>query len=470
MVKLIIGYCRVSSNKQFAEGHALERYIESLVRFGIPESLIYFDVESGVSDRREGFNAVLDLVQSGQVAAVVIPNFDRLTRSPLQWEQTRELFTKYGVQVKFLEDGELDLESPDGLFTGRIKAALAAQVRDRIRAHSLAGHAKHRERKEPYKPIFGYVKIDGEIKPNEGKYPRSNLSYYQVARELVDIFLEVRSLGATLQTFKNKFYMHPPSYEGKIHLKCPSSTTGLKNWLLNAQLRGKLQYLSFGHKTPQIIVEGTHAPLIIEDDWIAIQGISEGNKTRRAVNPGRLINPLSGIAKCRCCSGAMSQRTGYKRTNGEYSDRFLVCRNARSRNGHCKPEYARGYGMSIEVVERVVREKLAERAGEIASLVPNVRAINPEIVELRESIKMLEAINDPDLIEVIERKHTKLRLLQETEEIKTVESQEKGKLLEMVVHPGFWDGMTPSDRNAIYRDLIEVVWCDRGRLEVVPYN
>ena len=469
-MKLIIGYCRVSSNKQFSEGHALERYIESLVRFGIPESLIYFDVESGISDRREGFNAVLDLVQSGQVAAVIIPNFDRLTRSPLQWEQTRELFTKYGVHIKFLEDGELDLESPDGLFTGRIKAALAAQVRDRIRAHSLAGHAKHRERKEPYKPIFGYIKIDGEIVPNQGKYPGSGLSYFQVARELVDIFLEVRSLGGTLQTFKNKFYMHAPSYGGKIHLKCPSSTTGVKNWLLNAQLRGKLQYLSFGHKTPQIIVEGTHAPLITEDDWIAIQGILESNKTHKAINASRLINPLSGIAKCRCCGGAMSQRTGYKRANGEYSARVLVCRNARSRNGHCQPEYARGYGLTIEVAEGAVREKLGERAAEIANLVPLVRDINPEIVELRESIKVLQAINDSDLVEVIERKKTRLLLLHETESIKTVESQEKGKLLEMVIHPGFWDGMTPGDRNTIYRDLIEVVWCDRGRLEVVPYS
>jgi DNA invertase Pin-like site-specific DNA recombinase len=471
MVKLIIGYCRVSSNKQFSEGHALERYIESLVRFGIPESLIYFDVESGVSDRREGFNAVLDLVRSGQVSAVVIPNFDRLTRSPLQWEQTRELFTKHGVQVKFLEDGELDLESPDGLFTGRIKAALAAQVRDRIRAHSLAGHAKHRERKEPYKPIFGYIKIDGAIVPNGGKYPRnSHLSYFQVARELVDIFLEVRSLGGTLQTFKNKFYMHPPSYKGKIHLKCPSSTTGLKNWLLNAQLRGKLQYLSFGHKTPQMIVKSTHTPLINEDEWMIIQGILEDNKTRRAVNAGTLINPLSSIAKCRCCGGSMSQRTGYKRTDGEYSARLLVCRNARSRNGHCQPEYARGYGLTIEVAERAVREKLGERASEIANLVPNVREINPEIVELRESIKILQAINDLDLVEAIERKKTRLLLLQESEEIKTVASQEKGKLLEMVIHPGFWDGMTPGDRNAIYRDLVEVVWCDRGRLEVMPYN
>lgn len=468
MVKLILGYCRVSSNKQFSDGHALERYIESLVRFGIPESLIYFDVESGISDSRTGFNAVLDLVRSGQVATVVIPNFDRLTRSPLQWEQTRELFTKYGVQIKFLEDGDLDLTSPDGLFTGRIKAALAAQVRDRIRSHSLAGHAKHRERKEPYKPIFGYIKIDGVIVPNDGKYPRSKLTYFEVARQLVDIFLEVRLLGETLQIFKSRLYMHPPSYKGKIHLKAPSSTTGLKSWLLNAQLRGKLQYLSFGHKTPQLIVDSTHKPMMTGDEWLEVKSIFENNLTSQRVNPRHLINPLSGIAKCSFCGGAMSQRTGYKRVSGEYGIRLLVCRNARSRNGNCKPDYARGYGVTIEVAERVVQNKLLERAEEIASKVPSVKTINPSITELRQSIRMLQAINDSDLVEVIERKNTRLQLLIETEEIKNVESEEKFKLLEMVSHPDFWVGMSPGERNGIYKDLVSVLWCDKGKLNVVP--
>lgn len=468
MGKLIIGYCRVSSNKQFEEGHALERYIESLVRFGIPESLIYFDVESGVSDAREGFNAVMSLVKSGQVATVVIPNFDRLTRSPLQWEQAREVFTQFGVQVRFLEDGELDLNSPDGLFTGRVKAALAAQVRDRIRHHSISGHRRHRERKEPYKAIFGFIMVDGKIRPNDDKYPRSKLSYFQVARALVDIFLELRSYGAALEAFKSRFYMHPASYFGKVHLKAPSSTTGLKRWLGNAMLRGQIQYLSFGRTAPLLIVDGEHEPLITDNEWQEIKSIFDRNLAgKRTYDRSVLINPLSGIAKCKHCGGAMSQRCGYKRIDGEYSNRLLVCRNARSKNGQCKPEYSRGHGLTIEKAESAVQLEISAQAEAIAAYVPDMKEINPEILELRTSIKMLKAIDDHDLVEVIERKRTRLQLLIETEEIKTVRSEEKKELLEMVAHPSFWVEMSPSERNAVYRDLVEVVWCDRGKLTVI---
>jgi site-specific DNA recombinase len=466
--RLIVGYCRVSSKQQFTDGHALERYIDALVKYGIPQSLIYFDIETGVSDTREGFGAVLDLVRADRVSQVIIPNFDRLTRSPLQWEQARELFTKHEVQIKFLEDGELNLTSPDGLFTGRVKAALAAQVRDRLRSHSLAGHAKHREREEPYKPIFGYIKIDGAIVPNKSLYPKSDLTYFQVARKLVDLFLECKSWGKTLDDFKQQFYIHPASYGGKIHLKAPSSSTGVKSWLLNAQLRGKLQYLSFGHKTPQIIIDSIHQPLISDDEWLIIKSICEDNKTRKkGVSCDKLINPLSGVARCRNCGGAMSQRLNYKNKSGEWG-RFLACRSARNRNGLCNPIYAKTYRLTLDIAEKKVQTALVARSHKIANLVPTEKPDNPKIQELNDSIQMLERLNDPDLYEAIEKKRTQLFLLEESEKIGAVESSEKVKLLQYMQHPDFWEGMTPHDRNLVYRELIEVVWCDRGSVVVVP--
>lgn len=466
--RLIVGYCRVSSKQQFTDGHALERYIDSLIKYGIPQSLIYFDVETGVSDTREGFGTVLDLVRANLVSQVVIPNFDRLTRSPLQWEQARELFTKHEVQIKFLEDGDLDLTSPDGLFTGRIKAALAAQVRDRLRSHSIAGHAKHRERKEPYKPIFGYIKIDGAILTNQSPYPESDLTYFQVARKLVDNFLECKSLGKTLDNFRQQFYLHPASYGGKIHLKAPSSTTGVKNWLLNAQLRGKLQYLSFGHKTPQIIIDSVHQPLIGNDEWLIIKSIFEDNKTRKkGVSCDKLKNPLSGVVRCRNCGGAMSQKVNYKNKAGEWG-RFLTCRNARNRNERCKPIYAKTYKLTLDIAEKQVQTALIARSQQIANLIPTEKPDNPKIQELNDSIQMLEGLNDPDLHDAIEKKRTQLFLLQESEKLGDAESSQKVKLLQYMQHPGFWEGMTPYDRNLVYRELIEVVWCDRGTVEVVP--
>lgn len=470
MNRLIVGYCRVSSKQQFTDGHALERYIDALAKYGIPQSLIYFDVETGVSDTREGFGAVLNLVKANRVSQIVIPNFDRLTRSPLQWEQARELFAKHQVQIKFLEDGDLDLTSPDGLFTGRIKAALAAQVRDRLRSHSIAGHAKHREREEPYKPIFGYIKIDGAILPNQSIYPQSDLSYFQVARKLVDFFLEYKSLGKALDSFRQQFYFHPPSYGGKIHLKAPSSSTGLRNWLLNAQLRGKIQYLSYGYNTPQIIIDSHHQPLICNDEWLMIKSIFEDNKTRKkGVSCDKLKNPLSGVARCRNCGGAMSQKVNYKNKAGEWG-RFLACRNARSRNKRCKPIYARTYKLTLDKAEKIVQTKLIERSQEIAKLVSTAdqKLSNPEIEKLKRSIQIMEQLNDSDLYDVIEKKRTQLFLLEESEKQEAVESSEKVKLLQYMQHPDFWSGMTPYDRNVVYRELIEVVWCDCGCVEVVP--
>ncbi|AFZ01050.1 fdxN element excision recombinase XisF [Calothrix sp. PCC 6303] len=468
MTRLIVGYCRVSSKQQFTDGHALERYIDALVNYGIPESLIYFDIETGVSDTREGFGAILDLVRANRISQVIIPNFDRLTRSPLQWEQARELFTKHDVQIKFLEDGELNLTSPDGLFTGRVKAALAAQVRDRLRSHSLAGHAKHREREEPYKPIFGYIKIDGAIVPNQSLYPKSDLTYFQVARKLIDLFLECKSLSKAREDFQQQFYLHPPSYKGKIHLKAPSSSTGVRSWLLNALLRGKLQYLSFGHKTPQIIIDSIHQPLITEDEWLMIKAIFEDNKTRKkGVSCDKLINPLSSVARCRNCGGAMSQRLNYKNKSGEWG-RFLACRNARSRNGLCDNIYAKTYGLTLDIAEKKLQTELITRSQQIANLLPSDKPDNPKIQELKDSIQMLERLNDADLHDAIEKKRTQLFLLEENEKLGAVESSEKLKLLQYMQHPDFWEGMTPYERNLVYRELIEVVWCDRGSVVVVP--
>jgi site-specific DNA recombinase len=470
MERLIIGYCRVSSKQQVSDGHGLERYIEALIQYGIPANFIFFDVETGISDTREGLNSVLDLVKSGKVAQVVIPNFDRLTRSPAQWEQARDLFTKHNVQLKFLEDGQLDLLSPDGLFTGRIKAALAAQVRDRLRSHSINGHAKHRERKEPYRPIFGYIKIDGVIVPNQQIYPNSKITYFKAARKLIDLFLESKSCGKALDDFRKKFYVHPPTYGGLPHMRCPSSTCGFKNWISNAILRGKLQYLSFGHKTPEIIIDSTHQPIITEDEWLIIESVFENNKSqKKGVKTDELINPLSGVCKCKNCGGVMSQRCTYKNKAGEWS-RFLVCRNARQRNGLCLPKYALTYGLSLELAERQVQAALVAKANELSELLPLEKTVvfSSKVQELTDSIAKLVALDDPDLNEVIDKKRTQLFLIKESEKLESSASEEKVKLLQYVRHPDFWEGMTPHERNLVYRDLVKVCWCDKGKLEVLP--
>ncbi|OKH56268.1 hypothetical protein NIES2101_00340 [Calothrix sp. HK-06] len=472
MDKLIIGYCRVSTQRQQTDGHALERYIDALLQYGIPEKLVFFDVESGVSTTREGLNAVLNLVKAGQVSQVVIPNFDRLTRDPKQWEEARELFNKHDVKLRFLEDGELDLNSPDGLFTGRIKAALAAQVRDRLRSHSKAGHARHRELKQPYKPVFGYIKIDGLIRPNSDLYPESNKTYFEVARHLVDLFLMYKSIDRACVEFKKLYYCEPPSYYGKNHLKAPV-THSLKRWLENAMLRGKIQYLSFGRSAPLIIVEGQHQPLITDAEWLIISSILEANKKKKqGISTDKLLNVLSGVARCKNCGGVMTLKTGYKRKDGTYK-LGLCCRRARERDQRCKPEYTKYANNSLDVLEEKVKNALLEHAHKIIdsviTLTPEPIETSPEMESLIKSIKILEAINDPDLGEVIEKKRTQLFLLQESQKMKTAESTERIERYRQLTTftAEIWGLMSVFERNLLYRDLIEVVLCDRGSIEVI---
>jgi site-specific DNA recombinase len=101
-------------------------------------------------------------------------------------------------------------------------------------------------------------------------------------------------------------------------------------------------------------------------------------------------------------------------------------------------------------------------------MVPTEKPDNPKIQELNNSIQMLERLNDSDLYDVIEKKRTQLFLIQESEKLGAVESLEQFKLLQYMQHPDFWQGMTPHERNLVYRELIEVVWCDRGSVVVVP--
>ena len=472
MQRLVVGYCRVSSQQQVSDGHALERYIGALILYGIPENLVFFDVESGAVENRKGLNDVLALVKTGKVDRVVIPNFDRLTRSPSQWESLRELFAKHGTALKTLEDGELDLHSPDGRLMGRMKAAFAAQVRDRIQAHSKQGHAKHRERKEPYKPIFGYIKIDGELRPNNDLYPESNKSYFEVARSLVDLFLEHKSIGKVINEFRKNYYCHPSRYYGKIHLKAPL-THSLKRWLENAILRGQLQYLSFGRQTPQMIVEGKHKPLITEKEWLTIKAILEDNKLRKkGISTDKLTNVFSGIARCKNCGGLMTMRTNFKRKDGSYG-RALSCRRARERDPRCSPEYSKYKGVSLDMIEHKVRNALLTHAKKLVDRVINSSEdspqINPEAEALIKSIELLESINDSDLQEVIEKKKTQLFLLQESQKMKIVESFEREKRYQDItlLNVELWESMSVHERNLLYNDLIEVIWCDRGVIDIV---
>jgi site-specific DNA recombinase len=176
-----------------------------LKQHGLSEEQIYWDIESGSNEKREGYNKVLEKVRSRLVDKIIVPCFDRFTRSPLGWEQAKNELLEFGVELIFLDGGSLDLETPEGLFTSRILAAMSAQVRDKNRYNSIQGHRFFQEKRKIYQAIFGLKKDGDLVKPNRDRYKDSDSTVEEVAIAVIKMFLHTGNMSATVSCFCDKY-------------------------------------------------------------------------------------------------------------------------------------------------------------------------------------------------------------------------------------------------------------------------
>ena len=79
---------------------------------------MFSDIASGMNEKRNGLNALIDNVISGTVNKVVISNRDRLTR--FGYGYLKSLFDKYNceiIEVNLTDDKTFEQELTDDLIT-----------------------------------------------------------------------------------------------------------------------------------------------------------------------------------------------------------------------------------------------------------------------------------------------------------------------------------------------------------------
>ena len=112
-------YARVSTTKQKKD---LENQITYLKKFVvangnvIDNDLVFSDVASGMNEKRNGLNALIDNVISGTVNKIVISNRDRLTR--FGYGYLKSLFDRYNceiIEVNLTDDKTFEQELTDDL-------------------------------------------------------------------------------------------------------------------------------------------------------------------------------------------------------------------------------------------------------------------------------------------------------------------------------------------------------------------
>ncbi len=470
-LKYSVGYCRVSTQRQQSEGHGLERYIEALRNYGLTDDQIYWDIDSGASDSRVNYRKVLTLIKAGKIKKLVIPYFSRFTRSSLHFEQELEELKNTGVILVFLDGGQLGLDKPDDLFNLRLKSALAERERDLIIHNSREGVKYFRAQEKVFQSLFGYKKVDDTLIINHDLYKESNRSYYQVALDMIDYFCQSRSLSDTVKKF-NTLYGFEFS-KSKLIPDHPHSHGGFRKWLLHPMLRGFLVYFNQDNNK-RVLIPDKFERILSDDKYIEICNIlDKSHLTKR--KRSTVINPLMGLIYCAGCGGFMrvysSKFTTKAGETTKYS--YLLCKNAYPDPGKLATcDRKASYSLVIEDCITCVIDALCQRADEIANQViqhEEIKETTPEIDELRQQIKKLIGLNDPDLQEAIRVKQTKLEnLLMSLKRENT--STGLDSRYELMRHyaamPQLWRQATVEEQRILFQDLVKRVVCDRGHVTV----
>lgn len=102
--KKVIGYCRVSSNKQKDD---LERQIENVKTYMYAKGYqfeIISDIGSGINYNKKGLNQLMDMITNSEVEKIVILYKDRLIR--FGYEMIENLCNKYGTTIEIIDNTE----------------------------------------------------------------------------------------------------------------------------------------------------------------------------------------------------------------------------------------------------------------------------------------------------------------------------------------------------------------------------
>ena len=138
-------YARVSTTKQ-DETLQIPRCEEFAKRHEWEVVKIYQDEASGRDANRPGWKALESDLRRHEFDAIIVTKLDRIMRSLMQLLQIFETFQKYGIVIITLDQGILDLKSPNGRLQVQLLGMLAEWekelIRDRTKEALAAKKAK----------------------------------------------------------------------------------------------------------------------------------------------------------------------------------------------------------------------------------------------------------------------------------------------------------------------------------------
>ena len=344
----------------------LEKYAREK---GFPNTMfIYDDGYSGTNFRRPGWEKLMDLVESEQVATIIVKDMSRLGREYLQVGQYTELvFPSHGIRFIAVNDGVDSLCESTNDFTpfrnimnewyakdcskkGRSAARVKAETGARVGSRPPYGYKKDPDDPKRHiildpdaapivKHIFalcasgsGPSQIAKQL-TSEKVYSPAYYNYEKHGVELTGLNLENPynwSAASVSHILANETYLGntvnlkytTPSFKNKKKIERPES-----------------EQLHFKH---------THEALVNMETWEIVQEI-RAHKRRRTNMNGQ--DMFSGLVYCMDCGSTMTLARAHTMKESQYN---FTCQNHR-KNGKnvCSPHFIRENVLAAAVLNDI---------------------------------------------------------------------------------------------------------------------
>lgn len=257
---------------------------------------------------RPQYARMMGALAAGQLDALVVWDVDRLTRTPRELEDVVDLAERRGVALASV-GGEIDLATPQGRLTARIKGNVAKHESEQLARRVKRKMAERAEAGQPHGRVaYGWRRE--QVYDDQGRRLGSKDVVHpeqaQVIRSAADAVLAGESLRAVVSRLN-------ATGERTLNRK-PWTTTTLRLILLRERNVGRR----------------VHQGRVIGDaEWEPVLDIdTHGRLVALLTDPARRNSPassavkylLSGIARCGVCDGPMRVLVAGKdgRTNDTY--------------------------------------------------------------------------------------------------------------------------------------------------------
>lgn len=288
-------YTRISQDDGSALGVARQREdcVREAERRGWPVTDVFTDndVSATKTKIRPAYRRMLDAIEAGRINAVVVWDVDRLTRTPSELESFIDLADRHRLELASV-GGEIDLATPQGRLTARIKGSVARheveQMSRRLKAKYREVRAEGRRHGGPVP--FGYRRENGRDVVHEVE-----------AEALRECYRRVLA-GDSLRSLAK--YMDNTGIQPHRGAKWNGASIG--RMLQRPGYVGQITYQG------EVIGQGQWDPIIDRDTFDAVGAILRD--PNRAPSRGReLVYLGAGIYRCGRCGGIMRPIASSKR-------------------------------------------------------------------------------------------------------------------------------------------------------------